>query len=129
MSPIFSCQNIYKSNRIILLYYYYYYSLTSPYGHLYNTDTSLLRTVRLVPECQKSYTSVKRTLGSVPLVSVLKRFDCTTTTTTTTTTATATATATAAAAAAAAAATTTATTYFKDLHILLKAIAEPIANT
>ena len=35
------------------------YGLTSPYGHLYNTDTS-----------------VKRTLGSVPLVSVLKRFDC-----------------------------------------------------
>ena len=36
-------------------------------------------------KCQKSYipylynmdTSVKRTLGSVPLVSVLKRFDCT----------------------------------------------------
>ena len=36
------------------------YSLTSPYGHLYNTDTS-----------------VKRTLGSVPLVSVLKTFDST----------------------------------------------------
>ena len=31
------------------------YSLTSPYGHLYNTDTSLLRTVRLVPEKPKSY--------------------------------------------------------------------------
>ena len=30
------------------------YSLTYPYGHLYNTDTS-----------------VKRTLGSVPLVSLL----------------------------------------------------------
>ena len=60
------------------------YSLTSPYGHLYNTDTSLLRTVVLVPEIRKPYipylyntdTSVKRTLGSVPLVSVLKRFDC-----------------------------------------------------
>ena len=26
------------------------YSLTSPYRHLNNTDTSLLRTVRLVPE-------------------------------------------------------------------------------
>ena len=41
-------------------------------------------TVRLVTEMPKSYipslyntdTSVKRTLGSVPLVSVLKRFDC-----------------------------------------------------
>ena len=29
------------------------YSLTSPYGHLYNTDTSLLRTVRLVSEMPK----------------------------------------------------------------------------
>ena len=29
------------------------YSLTSPYGHLHNTDTSLLRTVRLVPEMTK----------------------------------------------------------------------------
>ena len=29
------------------------YSLTSPYGHLYNTDTSLLRTVPLVPEIPK----------------------------------------------------------------------------
>ena len=29
------------------------YSLTSPYGHLYNADTSLLRTVRLVPELPK----------------------------------------------------------------------------
>ena len=36
------------------------YSLTSPYGQLYNMDTS-----------------VKRTLGSVPLVSVLKKFDST----------------------------------------------------
>ena len=60
------------------------YSLTSPYRHLYNTDTSLFRTVRLVPEMPKSYipnlfntnTSVNRTLGSVPLVPVLKRFDC-----------------------------------------------------
>ena len=65
--------------------YLFSHSLTSPCGHLYNTDISLLRTVRLVPEkCQKSYipylyntdTSVKRTLGSVLLVSVLKRFDC-----------------------------------------------------
>ena len=39
---------------------YWWYSLTSPYGQLYNTDTS-----------------PKRTLGSVPLVSVLKRFDST----------------------------------------------------
>ena len=60
------------------------YSLTSPYRHLYDTDTSLLRRVRLVPEMQKYFipylyntdTSVKRTLSSVPLVSVLKRFDC-----------------------------------------------------
>ena len=29
------------------------YSLNSPFGHLYNTDTSLLRTVRLVPEMPK----------------------------------------------------------------------------
>ena len=59
-----------------------YHKCYIPY--LYNMDTSLLQTVRLVPDCQKSYipylyntdTSVKRTLGSVPLVSVLKRFDC-----------------------------------------------------
>ena len=30
------------------------YSGTSPYGHLFNTDTSLLRTVYLVPERPKS---------------------------------------------------------------------------
>ena len=62
----------------------YVYSITSPYGRLYNTDTFLLWTVRLVPEMPKSYipylyntdTSVKWTLGSVPLVSALKRFDC-----------------------------------------------------
>ena len=63
------------------------YSQTSRYRHLYKTDTSLLRTVCLVPEMPKiSYiaflyntdTSVKRTLviGSVPLVSVLIRIDC-----------------------------------------------------
>ena len=59
------------------------YSLTSPYGYLYKTDTSLLRTVRLALEMPeiihsllyKTDTSVNRTLGSVPLVSVLKRFD------------------------------------------------------
>ena len=51
------------------------YSLNSPYGHLYNMDTSLSRTVRLVPEMPKiiyitylynTDTSVKWTLGSVP---------------------------------------------------------------
>ena len=75
--------------RNFLLYrrrgYMYMYSLTSPYGHLYNTDTSLLWTVHLVPEMPKiihpypynTDTSAKRTLGSVPLVSILKRFDCT----------------------------------------------------
>ena len=31
----------------------YMYSLTSPYGHLCNTDTSLLRTVQLVPKMPK----------------------------------------------------------------------------
>ena len=31
----------------------YMYSLNSPYGHLYNIDTSLLRTVHLVPEMPK----------------------------------------------------------------------------
>ena len=30
------------------------YNGTSPYGHLYNMDTSLLRTVHLVPEGPKS---------------------------------------------------------------------------
>ena len=30
-----------------------WYSLTSPCGHLYNTDTSLLRTVCLIPEMPK----------------------------------------------------------------------------
>ena len=29
------------------------HTLISPYGHLYNKDTSLLRTVRLVPEMPK----------------------------------------------------------------------------
>ena len=60
------------------------YSLTSPYRQFYNMDTSLIRRVCLVPEKPKSHipylystdTSVKRTVGSVPLVSVLKRFDC-----------------------------------------------------
>ena len=57
------------------------YSLTSPYGHLSITD-SLFGPRK----CQKSYIPylcntdtfiVKRTLGSVPLVSILKKFDCT----------------------------------------------------
>ena len=61
------------------------YSLTPPYGHLYNMDASLLRTDHFWSQkCQKLYipylynmdTSVNRTLGSVPLVSVLKRFNC-----------------------------------------------------
>ena len=55
------------------------YSLTSPYGHLSNGQFVWSQ------KCQKSYTpnlyntntSVKWTvIGSVPLVSVLKRFDC-----------------------------------------------------
>ena len=62
-----------------------HYSLTSPYGHLYNMDTSLLWTVCLIVEMPKIihslplliWTPVKQTLCSVPLVSVLKRFDCT----------------------------------------------------
>ena len=32
---------------------WFVYSRTSRYGHLYNTNTSLLRTVRLVPEMPK----------------------------------------------------------------------------
>ena len=34
------------------------YSLIFPYGHLYNTDTSLLRTVHLVPEKPKIINSL-----------------------------------------------------------------------
>ena len=59
------------------------YCLTSPYRHLSNTDTSLLQTVwsqksqeSYIPYLYNMDTSVKQTLGSVPLVSVLKRFDC-----------------------------------------------------
>ena len=59
------------------------YSLTSPYGNLYNTTPLYYGQFVWSQKCQKSYipylyntdTSVKRTLGSVPLVSVLKRFD------------------------------------------------------
>ena len=51
-----------------------WYSLTSPYGHLSITDSSF------APRNTKNHTfsdtSVKRTLGSVPLFSVLKRLDC-----------------------------------------------------
>ena len=62
------------------------YSVTSPYGHLYNTDTSYYGQFFWSQKSQKSYipflynteTSVKRTLVSVPLVSVLKSFDCNT---------------------------------------------------
>ena len=39
--------------KITISYTYPTYSLTSPYGHPYNTDTSLLRTVCLVPEMPK----------------------------------------------------------------------------
>ena len=49
------------------------YSLTSPYGHLYNTDKMF------GPRNAKSHTfptSIIRTLGSVPLLFVLERFDC-----------------------------------------------------
>ena len=73
------------NSPFILYYSLHKYSLTSPY------DTSVIRTPvhygQFVwsQKCQKSYipylynmdTSVKRTLGSVPLVSILKRFDCT----------------------------------------------------
>ena len=61
------------------------YSQTSRYGHLYNTDTSLLQIVPLVPEMPKMRHSLPLkeghlckadNIGSVLLVSVLKRFDC-----------------------------------------------------
>ena len=47
------CNNFYpfeKQFSISLVRTSFKYSLTSPYRHLYNTDTSLLRTVRLVLE-------------------------------------------------------------------------------
>ena len=60
------------------------YSLTSPYGHLYSMDTSYRQFVwsqkeqkSCIPYLYYTNTSVKWTLGSVPLVSVLKRVDCT----------------------------------------------------
>ena len=61
------------------------YSQTSPYGHLYNTDISLLWPVSLVPEMPNIRHSLPLkyghlckadNIGSVPLVSVLKRLDC-----------------------------------------------------
>ena len=61
---------------LILSHNCFKYSGTSPYGHLFNTDTSLIRTVHLVPERPKTDTSIMRTLIPVPLVSVIKRFDC-----------------------------------------------------
>lgn len=61
-----------------------FYSQTSLYGHLYNKDTSLLRTAHLVQETKISYklylcnidTFTIGTLFSVSLVSILKRYDC-----------------------------------------------------
>ena len=55
------------------------YRLTSPYGHLSITDSSFgPRNAKKshIPYLYNTDTSVKRTLGSVPLVSVLKSFDC-----------------------------------------------------
>ena len=55
------------------------YCLTSPYGHLSITDSSFTaRNAKnhTIPYLYNADTSVKQTLGSVPLVSILKRFDC-----------------------------------------------------
>ena len=55
------------------------YRLTSPYGHLSITDSSFgPRNAKKphIPYLYNTDTSVKRTLGSVPLVSVLKSFYC-----------------------------------------------------
>ena len=72
-------------NELLLIYI----QSNLSFGHLYNTDPSIMDSSfgprNAKNQCQKSYipylynmdTSVKRTLGSVPLVSVLKRFDCT----------------------------------------------------
>ena len=55
------------------------YSLTSPFRHVYNTDTSLLQTACLVPEMAKIIHSLPLQCGhlckadtfdSVPLVSI-----------------------------------------------------------
>ena len=50
--------------------------LTSPYGHLSITDSSFGPRNANIPCLCNTGTSVKRTLGSVPLVSALKSFDC-----------------------------------------------------
>ena len=50
--------------------------LTSPYGHLSITDSSFGPRNANIPCLYNTGTSVKRTLGSVPLVFVLKSFDC-----------------------------------------------------
>ena len=42
-----------------------WYSLTSPCGHLYNTDTSLLRTVCLIPEMPKLIPSLPLQYGEL----------------------------------------------------------------
>ena len=54
------------------------YSLTSPYGHLSITDSSFEPEMPKIihPYLYNTDTSVERTLGSIPLMSVLKRFDC-----------------------------------------------------
>ena len=58
---------------------FFKYSLTSPHGHLSITDSSFgARNAKILTFPTSVYntdTSVKRTLGSVPLVSVLKRFE------------------------------------------------------
>ena len=55
------------------------YTLTSPYGHFSITDSSFGPRNEKKPYLPYIYdtdTSLNRTLGSVPLVSVLKRIDC-----------------------------------------------------
>ena len=53
----------------------YKYSVTSPYGHLSIMD-SLKYQKSYIPYHLNTDTSIKRTLGSVPLVSISKRLDC-----------------------------------------------------
>ena len=55
------------------------HSLTSPYGHVSAMDSSYgPRDVKKHTfPTSLIWTPLKRTIGSVPLVSVLKRFDCT----------------------------------------------------
>ena len=54
------------------------HSLISPYGHLCITNSSFgpRNTKNHTFPTSITDTSIKRTLGCVPLVSVLKRFDC-----------------------------------------------------